>query len=633
MPVVVAVIAVLWIPGAALASGLGAGRWPAIALAPVMTTSLLSVGGIVTALVGVRWGLGAALFWVLVVPAAVWGVRLLLIRTGRRPWRFAAPPVRVWELVVGLAVALLITSWVFVVATVRPGNIVQDSDTIYHLGLVRWMLDSGSLSSLTADGFNNPDTMPFYPAAFHDVAAVVVQFTGAPIVVVDNSLLLVSSALIYPIGLMFMLNTLVATDRRLVLLAGVLSAILPYFPWRIMVWGALWAQVYGLLLIPAVLTVYCWGLLQVFRRQHWGSAALLFLVAVPGITLSHTSATFGVASGAILFSVAVSLSHALRTSGRWRWLPVAGFVLVGILGPALGAVVAPTGMYTSKATPMPIRKAFAGVVTLWSSTENAKQFAGIAIVGLALIGCVALVRRGGHDWWLPATAVVFFVLGNAVYAWGTKYIWPFIWPWYSETSRVLAIAGVFLLAMMIVGVGWLLSLAQRMGRFGIAWTVLVAAALVPLMVVQLGTVVSMIGGPYQRTGMWGWITDSKAQALRELSHQMPADAVVAANPWRGGMFLYLLGPQRTVIPTEKSYGHDLETIAAGLKNVTTDPEVCRSVHRQQVTYVLTGGTIVEGNQKWYAKYAAIDEVSEQGGFRQVATAGQYRLWAVPACQE
>lgn len=632
VPIVLAAVAMLWVPGTVFAAGLGSGRWPAVALAPLMTTSLVAVGGVLTALVGVRWGIGAVLFWLAAVPALVWLVRWSIARTGREPWRFEAPPVRWWEVAIGLATAVLIAVWVFHSATVRPGNIPQQSDQIFHLGLVRYMLDSGNISSLTADGINNPDTAPFYPAALHGLAATLVLLTGAPIVIVQSSLLLVSCALVFPIGMMLMLNTLVATDRRLVLLTGVLSSIFPYFPWRIMAWGALWSQMFGSVFIPTVIAVYGWGLLQAFRRRNWGSAALLFLVALPGITLGHTSATFAAAAGAILFSIAVSLRHAIGAKrGVIGWVPLGGFVLVGVVGPIAGALVAPSGLNRTSSVAMPTSKIVIGLLTFWSDRGDPQQWAGFAITVLAVVGCIVLLRRG-HDWWLPATAIVFMAVASVVTARGTQLVWPLTWPWYNWAFRVFGVTAIFALAVMIVGLSWVLTLSRRMGWVGIAWIMLVSLALVPLMVVQLRTVVALVGKEYKTTGKAAWITDEKADALRTLSQRMPADAVVAANPWRGAEFLYVIGPQRSVIPSEKSYSHDIDLLAAALKNVTTNPEVCRAVTRQHVTHVITGGTIVSGNDKYYFKYAAVDEVNEQGGFRVVARADPYTLWKVPECR-
>ena len=110
------------------------------------------------------------------MPVLVAAVRLAIVRSGRKPWRLAAPTVEVWQVVVGLAFSLVLASLVMTEGTQAPGYIPQQGDQIFHLGTVRSMLDSGSVSSLAADGLNHREDPVFYPAAFHAVAATAVLF-------------------------------------------------------------------------------------------------------------------------------------------------------------------------------------------------------------------------------------------------------------------------------------------------------------------------------------------------------------------------------------------------------------------------------------------------------------------------
>ncbi|MEA5153955.1 DUF6541 family protein [Raineyella sp.] len=726
VPLVLAAVALLWVPGAALAAGLGAGRWPAVALGPLMTTGLVSVGGIITPFLGLRWTRPVAVAWLLLPPLLAWGVRLLLPRLGvlrrhagarprsdarprvgvesrngvesrvgaaqqvgarsrgaARPWSLAAPPVRWWEVAAGCVVAVLVAVRVFRSATVRPGNIPQQSDQIYHLGLVRWMLDNGNISSLTADGFNFPDEPRFYPAAFHDLAATLVQFTGAPVVVAENVLLLVACALVYPLAMMFLLNTLFPGRRGLVALAGALALAFTGSPWKVMVWGAVWAQAFGTVFIPAVVGVYGWGLHQMFTRQHWGSAALLLAVGLPAITLAHPSALFGAAAGCLVLSVAFALRHALAgPRDVRRWLPVAGFLALAVLGPVAATGWAPRGLSLPGDRSLSLTRTVIGVLTFWGESHLATQIASAGLFLFALIGMVVCVRGSRRgDWWLAATGVIFIVLGSLLDAHGTAWVWPWTWPWYNWAFRVQGVTDVYALALVAIGAAALLGRASRLRRAvrpaagpvgpvagpgvravadpvgpatptgvgpaaqhaigpaagpvagllsGLA-AGLVLAGVLAIVVVQSKAAIRLVGPLYKLSGTAAWITTDKAEALTELSRRMPADAVVAANPWRGGQFLYLLGPQRTAIPTEKTYGDDVGLISHGLADVMSDPAVCAAVERQGVTYVITGGNMTAGNEQWYGKYAAVDEVSTAGGFRVVAHVDPYTLWSVPAC--
>ncbi|SDB79784.1 hypothetical protein GA0111570_10153 [Raineyella antarctica] len=631
IPIVIAAVALLWIPGAVLAGGLGAGWWPAIALAPLLTTSLVAVGGILTDLAGMRWGIGAGAFWLLAIPAVVWGLRVLWVRRRRRPWRFDAPHVRWWEVAVGAVVAVLIVCWVFYFGTVRPGNFPQQPDQIFHLGLVRFMVDSGNLSSLEANAFNEPASASFYPAALHGISATLVMLTGAPVVVVENSVLLVSCALIYPLGLMLMLNTLVATDRRLVLLTGLLAAATTAFPWRILSWGAVWAQVFGSVFIPAIIAVYGWGLLQVFRRQHWGSAALLFLISLPGISLAHTSATMVAAAAAILFSLAVAIRHALTARrGIVGWLPAIGFALAGILGPVLGAFAAPTRLLAMQELNEPFTKVVIGMLTFWSGRNDAEQVATLALFALAVLGSVACLRRG-RDWWLVAFGWIYIVLCTVLSSRGSAYVWPFTWPWYNWPYRFQATTALAATPLIVVGASWLISFGERLrgrGRgLAIAWTVLVAVGLFTTVAFETRASVGVVRRSYTAKAPYSGTNDAEVRALEQISATLPDDAVVASNPWTGSAFLYVLGPEQTFIHTKNTWSPDIALVAHGLDNVRVDPAVCGAVKRNHITYVITGG------REATKDFTGIDSVSAADGFVLVQRTGPYTLWKVPDCRQ
>ncbi|WP_139283095.1 DUF6541 family protein [Raineyella antarctica] len=631
IPVILALVALLWIPGTALAGGLGSGRWPAVALAPLMTTGLISVGAIITALVGLRWGIAVALFWLVVVPALVWAARMLIAHTGRTPWRFDAPTVRVWQVVLGLAVSVALASCIVHGGTQAPGYIPQQGDQIFHLGTVRSMLDSGNLSSLTADGLNHREAPVFYPAAFHGVAATAVMFTGAPIVVVENSLLLVTAALTFPLGMMLMLNTLVARDRHLVLLSGVFSLAFTVFPWVLMVRGAVWAQVFGSAFIPAVVAVYGWGVAQAFLGKNWGSSALLFVVSVPALFLAHSSALFAAVAAAVMLSLAYALKHALDAPRNPRqWLPLAVFAVLAVLANVLGALVAPAGMAKDVKVHLPAQQVIAGIATSWGSTDHPSQVAGLVLTGLALIGAV-LCFEHRKDWWLSATWASFMAITTLLYANGTGLVWQWTWPWYNFGFRVEAIMAIFAVPLVVLGVSRMLHLAGRW-RPTVLLIVLLCLALLPVMNVQAQTATKTLRNMYRWDSATGWISSDEVRALVKLSAKMPPDAVVATSPWRGGQYLYIVGTQHTAIPTEKSSGRDDKIVSKGLKDMATDRTVCAAAKRMGISYVITGGNGLPFETfDWHLDQAGIDDVGESGGFRRVAYVAPYVLWSVPDC--
>ncbi|WOQ16443.1 DUF6541 family protein [Raineyella sp. W15-4] len=684
VPVILAALALLWIPGTLLAAGLGAGRWPSIALAPVLTTALVAVGGIVCGAAGIHWGLGPLLVVGLGLPLVVLVVRLLLARVRPRGvWpRLGAPDVPVLEIVVGGGIAAVVAATTVVRGLAHPGDFPQQPDTIYHLGLVRYFLDSGSISSLTADGFNHPSMPSFYPAAFHGLAASLVLLTQAPVIIVVQSLLVVTAAVVWPLGLMFLMGALFPGNRPVVLVSGVLASAIPGFPFLVSVWGPLWPVEYGYALIPAVLAVVGLGLADVFGLSHglgpagtsgpshgsgrvqrsgrrsWVSAGLLFLVALPGITLAHPSATYAAAAGGVALAAAACWRYAReprrteaeepmeRTGAEepagveeptgktrraaWnRWIPLGALVLAVVVGFLVSARVAPAGLRETSYDRVDPPAALIGLVSLWAPRPERYQIAGSAVLVLILLGAVAtLVRRRGI-WLLPVWGA-FMVLGYLTSYQPGSLTWPFTWPWYNLPVRLQGVAAVFGVPLAALGVTWLLRLLS--GRLRVLQAVVIIGVAV-VAGVQIRSNASEIAKVTRFGGDYAWVNAGELSALREFSRVLPDDAVVAADPWMGGMFLYLVGPEDTVIHTEKSWGTDVDLMASGLDRVRADPAVCSAVRRERVAYVITGGTphITAGDST--AAYVGIDDVAAAGGFRVVDRAGPYTLWAVPECPE
>lgn len=652
MPVILVAVALLWVPGGLLAAGLGAGRWPSIALAPALTTSLTAVGGIVCGVLHVRWDLASMLVVLLVLPAAVLLVRLLLVRAvpvrpsarpprGRRqhPGGLQAPAAPVREIVIGGAIAAAVAAATVVRGLAHPGDFPQQPDTIYHLGIVRYLLDTGSISSLTADGFNFPQEPSFYPAAFHGVAASLVLLTHAPGIIAVQCLLLVTAALVWPVGLMFLMTTVFPGNRPLVLVSGALASAIPGFPFLLSVWGPVWPLEYGYALIPAVLAVVALGLSQAFGGRSWASAAVLLVVALPGMSLAHTSATFAAAVGGFALAAAECWRFAhdpSREASRKpvrRWLPLAVLILAGVAGLLASTAVAPQGMLETSYDRVDVHRAVTGLLSLWAQRRLPFQLGGAAVLVLAVLGVVvAAVRRQGV--WLAATWVLFLVLGFLTSFLPGSLTWPLTWPWYNLQVRVQGVAAVYGVPLVAVGVAWLVRAvpvdARPLRRVGRVAVIVVVAGVVALQALGNAYAISRItrfGGTY------AWADATKIAALREFSRILPDNAVVAADPWKGGMYLYVVGPEDTLIHTEKSWESDGIRLAAGLDRLRSDPAICAAVHRTGVTHVITGGSTYVTAGARTDDYAGIDDVTVADGFEVVDRAGPYTLWAVPSCQE
>ena len=131
------------------------------------------------------------------------------------------------------------------------------------------------------------------------------------------------------------------------------------------------------------------------------------------------------------------------------------------------------------------------------------------------------------------------------------------------------------------------------------------------------------------------MTDGELRALRVLSRSLPQDAVVAANPWNGGTYLYVVSGRRLLVPTEKTnYPGDVALLSLHLDDVGTDPAVCAAARRQHVEWALTGGEPAHPvTAVVLAQYRGVDEVGYSTAWRPVRTAGPYTLYQRTSCAD
>jgi len=182
--VLIAVL-LLTVPGALVARAAGL-RWPlAFAVGPALTYGVVGLSIVPFGAVGIRWSAGSALAALAVVVALLLGNRAVLLRyRGAHP-RGSGGPRRVGGPELGAAAGVLIGAAAIGYAAWRgmPNwqSIPSTWDALWHANTVRWILDTGQASPTHMGEFRNVETQAalYYPSAFHALAAVLAQLTGA----------------------------------------------------------------------------------------------------------------------------------------------------------------------------------------------------------------------------------------------------------------------------------------------------------------------------------------------------------------------------------------------------------------------------------------------------------------------
>lgn len=260
VPVVLACLVLLFAPGTLVLAGLGLQRWSYLAVAPVLTVSIVAVTAIVAPYLGIGWSLLPVAIATVLLSGLLFGVRKL---RARRAGSSESPRVRralrkpgksdvisaAGFLAGSAAIALQLHQ-----AFGRPENISQTFDNVFHLNAIRYILDTGNASSLTLSGMTSGDSPPyFYPAAWHGLASLLVQMTGTPISVAVNVVNLSVAAAVWTAGCMFLARTVIGPNAYAVAAAGVLAAGFGSFPLLLLDFGVLYPNFLSVSMIPAAL--------------------------------------------------------------------------------------------------------------------------------------------------------------------------------------------------------------------------------------------------------------------------------------------------------------------------------------------------------------------------------------------
>lgn len=651
LPALLTTLVLLFAPGWAAARLLGlSGLWcPAVA--PLLTTTTLVVAGVAAPIIGVSWGLLPLLVSVLLLLAVAGALGAGLTRlAGAEPRaRGRDSPTRMRRSAVGvgagLLFAVLAVAVVYLPLTGNPDAIPQQPDTIFHLGAVQLMARTHDISVLHATAFGSTTGgAGFYPAAFHAVAATVSIVTGASSAVSCSVLALVIAAVIWPLGCMLLARTVLGESAVVSLTAGVGSMLFTAFPFWLMGYGVLWPNLFGLALLPAALACLAVAVREpspdLPRRRRW-TVVVVLVAGVPALAVAHPNALFSFLLFGYFIVVGAVIGwhrHLSRASTAAVRRLVAALVVASLVGVVAAAALTSrmSSMRSSgnKVGPeMPLHQSLMEVLTYAHRGSPHLWVAGAAVIA----GLVVILACHRRQWWVVAAAAlsaVLYVLDTAVDSPTTRLL---TWPWYNNSPRLaaqLVIPGVVALTAALVALiraaGALLD--RRGARSWVAVPVVVVLLVVGTAGAYAGPHREVLDPYFRTTSASAFASPGEIDALQVLSRHLPAGAVVAADPWKGATYLYLVTGQPMLIPTEKAaLTPDITLIAKRFDDAGRAPAVCAAAKRLGVRYAITGGTPYFGAGRRVKRFAGIDGVGRSSAFREVATAGPFTLYELTRC--
>lgn len=632
---------VLFLPGIAVLYAGGMRGFFALAAAPVVSVGLVAGSAILAPFAQQPFTLLPPITVTLVATLVAW----TYARLRRRAPQPATPfPAAGWAWWIGAAIAALLWARHLHNVLARPDSFSQTFDNVWHLNAIHYIAKTGNGSSLSIANLNSSGG-GFYPSAFHDVAALVIQHNGGNLLAAVNAVAAITCALVWPLAAMFLVRSIFKPHPAVAISIGVLAASFPGFPLLLLDFGILYANLLGLAILPVALGVAVQA--AHLGRDHWiaGShAVMIMLVAAPSLMLAHPNAFMTLLLVSSVLALTVGISQ-LRTilAGRDREAVVqlcacvAVILVTGVLWrflrPGTSVNDWPAPLSTPAALGHGLLNAPLGLMANWT----------VSI--LMILGVVIAIRRG-LGWLVGAWALIlFFWLVVASFG-STKFRLLLVGIWYNDSSRFAANLPLLALPLAAFGLDWIARQTQiwvharRAALQGLRPRVVTGMLIVLLPLglavgtqrtTAMNTAVHRASQMYQLTDNSPLITRDEYRLIMRLPTLVPPDAAIANNPWNGSALAYALA-DRAVTAPHILYGMTplRGVVRDRLDEASTDPEVCSLLTPAHVRYVLDLGSMGPHGVAW--PYEGFDHLKTAPGFREIAHEGDARLYEITACR-
>jgi hypothetical protein len=632
-PVVLVALGWLWGPGLPISYLLGLRGVAAFAFAPVFSIAVVAATAVVAQLAGLDWSVPVALVAALVVVGLAGVLAFLLRRNG---FLASIPDPRRLTLIaaLGLLPAFVLAVLAVMPAVGPPDALSQVYDTPFHYNALAYIRDSHDASSLTLHALGDPETPGmFYPAAWHDLASLIMFSTGVSIPVTANVFCAVITVAVWPVSCLLLVRQLFGRNTAALAVAGVLSIAFPAFPWDFFGWGVLWPNLLGMAVAPAVfalvLTVTGWVKDDCLGR---GRAWLLLVIAVGACGFAHPNVLFSLIVLSLFPAGAALFLRARRLRNRRGVIECTVFVVV-ILGAWLWSATTPAlanvrdWPWNSFETPA----ASVGEVLL--NATNLRE--ALWLLSAVVIAGALTVRRFPAMRWLLAghlTAGFLYLLAASLNRPDTHLLTGY---WYNDAHRLAAMLPITGVPLAVAGILLITKKVLPLLRSERVTVPALAVGLTAILLILTGGMYpsdreARIVVTYPRVEKDKLVTDRMRAFYDRIAREIPKDSVVAGNPFDGSVMLWALEDREVLYShflKEESPGE--EYLARHMNDAATDPRVCDLAKRYRVEYVLIGRD--DKTIAAITPYQGIGRVGKAEGFELVDSAGPTKLYRITAC--
>jgi hypothetical protein len=637
IPVILVSAVVLVLPGYVIARALslrGLWAWGVAAPASVSAIVLASLGA---GLLGIPW----SVLPVLIATLALAGIALVVARFGREPraarivrirWRRTAAVVGAFALaaiVFGIQIALVVGS---------PENISQTFDNVFHLNAARYILDTENASPMSVGGMTSaPGVTAFYPAAWHAVVALVVQLTGATIMVATNAVAIATAAVVWPATVVLLTVVLFGKRLSVVLSAVLLSGLLPAFPLMMIDYGVLYPYLLGVSLVPAGLA----AVIQLVRLDGDSDVipnatlVLVILGLIPGIAVAHPGALVAwILLGMIVVSIAFIGFLRTRPERRRLIFTSIAFGVLAVASIAAWRVLRPPAEARGWPTEQTISQALGQALTLSPRYE----LIPLLVAVLFIVGVIVAARRRRRSdvvaLVLMLAVITLYVVASALSLHPLRDL--ITAAWYNNAPRLAALLPIIAIPIAAVGTAAVVAKVRAVMRQSpVRRSVVVGSAAVAVVLVggqamAMAQAMQTASAAYAYTETSPLVSTDERDLLERLADEVPDDALIIGSPWTGTGMAYAFADREVVMPhILMGVSPDEQEIMDELSRSGSAGEVCEAVERSGVDYVLDFGTQeIHGAEH---AYRGLERLARSDLLTMIDSEGDAVLYQITGC--
>lgn len=230
--VILLVLVTTYLPGYVAVRAMAGSRLLALALAPALGAAVAGIGAIIAPFMGLDWalpayGMASAVLILAAVALARLGIRLpSTVLDGPLCVERRASVHLAWGGVIAAALAAAVVP--IAVRAGRADAVLERYDTLFHLTALKHIRETGNGSSLELNAVASTTMKPAsYPAAFHDLAALV---PGIDIPIVLNGATLALAVVPWVLGTALLARTVYPEVSWAPPAVAVVAAVIPASP-------------------------------------------------------------------------------------------------------------------------------------------------------------------------------------------------------------------------------------------------------------------------------------------------------------------------------------------------------------------------------------------------------------------